>query len=310
MTKPHLSFVIPVFNEEDNVQALHQEILEVCQELNQPYEIIYVDDGSTDATLERLKELKNLTIVRLRKNSGQTTALDIGFKLAQGEIIVTLDGDGQNDPHDVPQMLKKLNQGYDVICGWRYPRRDPLSKRLISAGANFLRKIFINDHIHDSGCTLKVFRADCLKDLELYGQMHRFIPGLLMIKGFKVGEIKVNHRPRVHGESKYHWDRIIKGMVDMIGVWFWRKYADRPLHLFGGGGLLAAALGFLGTFYFIVKYLFFKESLNHFWFLIFLFLIIFGLQLFITGLLADISTKIYLRQGQEKLRLVKEVIKK
>lgn len=306
----YLSIIVPVFNEEKNVAQLHQEIKEVCQQLNRPYEIIFIDDGSTDGTRENLKQLKDLTIVCLRKNLGQTAALDIGFKLAQGEIVVTLDGDGQNDPADIPRLLAKLAQGYEVVCGWRWPRRDPLMKRFISRGANFLRKFLINDHIHDSGCSLKAFQRYCLEDLELHGQMHRFIPGLLMIKGFRVGEVKVNHRPRLHGQSKYYWDRIIKGMIDMIGVWFWKKYSDRPLHLFGGSGLLLTGLGFILGIYLAIARLFFGFSLqNRIWPLICVFMILFGVQLFVTGLLADIAVKSYYRGSQERTRLIKEIIK-
>lgn len=159
-----------------------------------------------------------------RKNFGQSAAFDAGFKRATGDIVITMDGDLQNDPADIPLLLAKLDEGYDVVSGWRVKRQDSLSKKIFSRGANMLRTILIHDNIHDSGCSLKAFRRECFEDFDLFGEMHRFIPALLEIKGFRVAEVPVSHHPRVHGVTKYNWKRSVKGFVDMLAVWFWRKY--------------------------------------------------------------------------------------
>ena len=241
----YLSIVIPVYNEEENVAQLHQEILSVIRKLNKTFEIIFVNDGSEDKTLEELRGLKPIKIIDFRKNFKQTAALDAGIKEARGNIIITMDGDLQNDPADIPLLLTKLNEGYDVASGWRWQRKDSFVKKIISRSANLLRRFFINDHINDSGCTLKAYRQECFENFDLYGEMHRFIPALLIWRGFKVVEVKVNHRPRVAGKTKYTLSRIFKGLIDMMAVWFWRKFSTRPLHIFGGAGLIIFTTGFL-----------------------------------------------------------------
>ena len=228
-----ISAVVPVYNEEKNVARLHQELKEALAEIGGFFEIIFVNDGSTDNTLEELKKLKPVKIINFRKNFGQTAAMDAGIKEARGEIVITMDGDGQNDPRDIPLLLEKINEGYDVVSGWRWQRKDKPMKRFLSRGANFLRKFLVSDNIHDSGCSLKAYRKECFDKVDLYGEMHRFIPAILRWRGFKIGEVKVSHRPRSAGETKYDWKRIPKGFLDMTSVWFWRKYSDRPLHLFG-----------------------------------------------------------------------------
>jgi len=306
-----LSIVIPVYNEENNVKILHQKIVDVCNRLGKSYEIIFVDDGSQDKTLENLKRLNNLKIICLRKNCGQTAAMDAGFKEAKGSVIITMDGDLQNDPEDIPKLLDKLDEGYDVVSGWRFERKDPFMKRFISRGANFLRKFFVSDGIHDSGCSLKAYRKECFDSMDLYGEMHRFIPAILKWKGFKIAEVKVSHHPRHHGKTKYGWRRIVKGFVDMISVWFWRKYSNRPLHLFGGAGLLLSGLGFVVGVYLFIARLFFGMSLqNRIWPLVSVFMVLAGIQLFVSGILADIAVKNYYSKSKERSYLVKEIIKK
>ena len=185
--KKSISVVVPAFNEEGNVAELHREILAACQKVAYEYEIIFIDDNSTDGTLSELKKLNPIKIIRFRKNFGQTQAMDAGIKLAKHDIIVTMDGDGQNDPADIPAMIEMLDQGgYDVVSGWRKNRKDTLGKRFVSRVANILRKLMINDGIQDSGCSLKVYKRECFKDVSLYGEMHRFIPALLKIKGYKI----------------------------------------------------------------------------------------------------------------------------
>ncbi|MFA6512077.1 MAG: glycosyltransferase family 2 protein [Patescibacteria group bacterium] len=291
------SVVIPVHNEEENVIPLHQELLEVLQHLGKAFEIIFIDDGSTDGTFGRLQSLHPVKIIRFRKNFGQTAAMDAGFRAARGNVIITLDGDRQNDPHDIPALLSKLDEGYEVVSGWRWQRKDTHMKHFVSRGANVLRGLLIKDQIHDSGCSLKVYRKECFENLNLFGEMHRFIPAILGWQGFKVGELKVSHRPRIAGKTKYGWKRIVKGFVDMISVWFWRKYSNRPLHLFGSAGLLFISIGTLLGFGLLVGRAFFGLSLaNRIWPLLAVFVLLAGIQLFVSGLMADILIKIHFRE--------------
>lgn len=305
----NISVIIPVYNEENNIAPLVQEIKTTLIPLKKTYEIIIVDDGSTDGTLEQLMSLSSITIIRFRKNFGQTAALDAGIKHAQGDIIITIDGDGQNDPADIPRLIDKLSFGFDMVSGWRKNRYDPIRKKISSWCINVLRRRMINDHIHDSGCTLKAFRRECFLHFDLYGDMHRFIPALLAWRGFYVSELIVNHRPRMTGKSKYALTRGLKGVVDMISVWFWRKFSSRPLHVFGGIGLLATIAG---TFLLIVLgilRMFNQISLSSsIWPLVGFFLILAGIQLFISGLLADIMARNYFKTHQQTPYVIKETI--
>jgi glycosyltransferase involved in cell wall biosynthesis len=288
---PYYSFIVPVYNEEGNVEKLHAEIVTVAEKLNKPYEVIFIDDGSTDQTLQKLKTLSPIKILVLRKNSGQSAALDAGIKGARGEILITLDGDGQNDPADVPKMLKKLN-GFDVVCGWRYKRKDTLTKRFISQGAKFFRSFLVADKVHDAGCTLRIYKKECFNGLDLYGEMHRMIPALLAWNGFRLTEVKVNHRPRKAGMTKYSWQRTFKGFLDMLDVWFWRKYQARPLHLFGSAGLLLIGVSFFFGTYLAIRRIFFGYNLSDkIWPLIAVTGFITGIQLLVFGLLANLIIK-------------------
>jgi len=235
-----VSVVIPVHDEIGAIGELHKELKDVL--LGTEHEIVIVDDGSRDGTSEVLLEL-DAVVVTLARNYGQTSAIAAGVAESRGSIIVTMDGDGQNDPADIPGLLEALEEGWDVVAGWRKTRKDPLGKRLASRLAASLRRRLINDGVHDSGCTLRAYRASCFDDLELYGELHRFIPGLLLWSGFAVTEIEVNHRPRTTGRTKYGWKRGVKGVLDMLAVWFWRKFAQRPQHLFGGIGLAFLTAG-------------------------------------------------------------------
>ena len=242
-----LSVVIPVHDEVGAISDLHRETVDVLARLRQTdgweSEIVIVDDGSTDGTAALLRSLTPSVVVTLGRNFGQTSALDAGICEARGEVIVTMDGDGQNDPADIPVLVAHLDAGWDVVAGWRQQRRDPAGKRLASRLARILRRWLIDDGIHDSGCTLRAYRADCFEGLDLYGEQHRFIPGVLVWQGRRVTELPVNHRPRMTGRTKYTWKRGVKGLIDMLAVWFWRKYAQRPQHLFGGLGLLLLLSG-------------------------------------------------------------------
>ena len=309
--KPYLSIVAPVYNEEGNVTELHRRILEACQKLGKTFEIIFIDDGSKDGTAKECEALSPLTLIRFRKNFGQTAAMDAGFKQAQGEIIITMDSDLQNDPADIPLLLAEMDKGYDVVSGWRFQRKDTLSKHLASRSANLLRKVLINDTIHDSGCSLKAYKKECFKDVDLFGEMHRFIPAILELQGYKVGEVKVTHFARVHGVTKYNWKRGMKGIVDMISVWFWRKYSNRPLHLFGGAGLTSMAIGFAILIWMGVEKIFFGYPVaTRNWPLLGVFFVLIGVQLFISGLLADIILKNYYKVQGKMNYNIKEVIVK
>lgn len=305
-----ISIVVPVYNEEGNVEKLHEEIKAVCEKENYEYEIIFVDDGSSDKTVELAKKLKPLKLICMRRNFGQTAAMDAGIKAAKYDYIVTMDGDRQNDPADIPHMIEYLEENnLDVVSGWRKHRKDTIMKKFTSRGANFLRGIIVKDNIHDSGCSLKVYRRECFEGVNLYGEMHRFIPALLKIKGFSVGEVVVNHRPRTEGVTKYNWKRTFKGFVDMISVWFWNKYSTRPLHMMGSIGLVCLMLGGVCGIWSVVLFgLGRKMSTNIMPPLLTIFFIIIGLLFFIFGLMSDILVKTYYGTKIDCPYNVKEVI--
>jgi len=307
--RPFLSVVVPLYNEEGNVEELHRRILDALRKLGKPFEIIFVDDGSRDKTLEEAQRCSPLKLVVFRKNFGQTAAFDAGIKAATGDVIITLDGDLQNDPADIPLLLAKMDEGYDVVSGWRYKRRDPFMKRFFSRGANMLRSILVKDGIHDSGCSLKAYRRDCFADLDLFGEMHRFMPALLALDGYRVGEVKVSHHPRVHGVTKYNWKRAIKGFVDMVSIWFWRKYSHRPMHLFGGTGMVLSFTGTLILFWMLIEKLAYGARLTErLWPLIGVFFVLVGVQFFVFGLLADIITRGYYHSRGRMNYSIKQII--
>ncbi len=303
-----ISIVVPVYNEEGNVRELHREIKAVCEEHGLDYEIIFIDDGSTDRTWQFCQALSPITCIRLRRNFGQTAALDAGIRQASRDIIITMDGDRQNDPADIPAMLRYLEENnLDVVSGWRKKRRDRLFKRITSRGANLLRKLIVHDGIHDSGCSLKAYRRGCFDQVSLFGEMHRFIPAVLKIKGYRIGEMVVNHRQRAAGKTKYNWKRTIKGLIDMLSVWFWYKYAVRPLHLLGGLGMIFMLLGAICSFITLYIFLARKDLSNTVWPLLSVFLVLMGIQLFISGLIADILSKTYFQATRDRSYSIENV---
>ncbi|MEZ5335193.1 MAG: glycosyltransferase family 2 protein [Methanolobus sp.] len=309
-----ISVVIPVYNEEENVGPCYDEIVDALSPLKSEFEIIFVDDGSSDSTfttLERLsKKDSRLKVLKLRKNFGQSAALKAGLDYASGDIIATMDGDLQNDPADIPEMIETLNrEDCDVVCGWRYNRKDTFSKKIVSKFANFLRKNITGEKIHDSGCTLRVYISESAKSLELYGELHRYIPAMLSWNGYKISEMKTNHRERKYGRTKYKWDRLVKGYLDLLLISFWQRYSMRPMHIFGGCGLVMFSIGSFITLYMTILRLFFGESLSDRpLFLGGLFMILIGVQFVATGILADIVSKIYYGQNERKSYNVERIL--
>jgi dolichol-phosphate mannosyltransferase len=247
MSAVELSIVIPALNEREALPGLLEEIALTCSTLGKSWEAIVVDDGSTDGTFDLIEELSAqrpwLQGVRLRRNFGKSAALAAGFARARGELIVTIDGDGQDDPADIPALLQKLDAGFDLVCGWKRNRRDPLTRRLASRFFNRVTSRFSGLEMHDMNCGLKAYRGECARSLEIYGEMHRFVPVLATQQGWRVAETPVNHRPREHGRSRFGLERYMRGGLDLLTVTFLGRYQNRPLHLFGGIGLVLTAIG-------------------------------------------------------------------
>lgn len=308
-----LSIVIPAYNEEGNVMPLSEKIRDVCESITADYEVIFVDDGSTDSTFRNLQAVHakddRVKVVKLRKNFGQSAAMVAGFDYSRGKLIITMDADLQNNPADVPFLLEELSNGYDIVCGWRWTRKDLPLKRVFSRLANWLRRRWTGEPIHDSGCSLRAYRRECLNDLQLYGEMHRYIPALLWWRGYRIGEIKVSHSPRVHGKTKYGWQRIVKGFLDLILVTFWQRYSMRPIHIFGGSGLLMVIAGGALAIYLAVGRVIFGWPLaDRPLLLLAVMVMLLGVQFVVFGVLADIMLRIYYGQSNRKSYVIKEVI--
>jgi glycosyltransferase involved in cell wall biosynthesis len=283
-----ISVVVPAYNEEDNILDLYLETKRVLLTCGIDHEIIIVDDGSTDRTSERLKTLTEDIVVTLSKNYGQTAAMAAGIAQATKELIAFLDGDGQNDPSDIPRLIEEFEKNqFDLICGWRKNRKDTFYKKIVSKGARFLRKILFEDSIHDSGCSLKVMATRNAKALELYGELHRFIPMLAKNEGLTVGEMQVNHRSRRNGKTKYNWRRVIKGYLDMLSLYFWTRYATRPLHIFGIIAIALSFIGSIGLIIWIYLHVVGSQFLKYSFPSAILFFYLSSLQILLAGLLAD-----------------------
>jgi len=242
--KPDLSIIIPVYNEEGNIAELYEKLCSILSVLNETYEIIFVDDGSIDNTFREIKAIQdnNIRIVRFQRNYGKAAALSCGFKKSRGDFVITLDGDQQDDPKEIPRFLDKLKE-FDMVSGWKVKRQDPVSKTFPSKCFNKLTRFITGVKINDFNCGYKGYRREVVKNINLYGEFHRYIPVLAHWKGYTVGEIEVEHHPRIHGKSKYGAERLLKGCLDLITVTFLMLYKKRPLHMFGGIGFV---LGFSG----------------------------------------------------------------
>lgn len=309
-----LSLVIPVFNEEENLPLLYQEIKEVLTFFPGRAEIIFVDDGSTDNSFSVLKKIQagdpSVKLIRLRRNFGQTAALSAGFDYARGKIIVTLDADLQNDPHDIPQLIAKIEEGYDMVNGWREKRQDKfLTRRLPSMIANWLISLLTGIRLHDYGCTLKAFRQEVIKNIRLYGELHRFIPAVASSLGVKIAEVKVNHRPRLFGRSKYNLFRFPRVILDMLTVKFLLSYSTRPLQIFGLLGLLSGGVGFLIALWLSYQRLILKiSSANRPILLLAVLLMVIGVQFITLGLMAEIMVRTYHESTGKPIYYIREIL--
>jgi glycosyltransferase involved in cell wall biosynthesis len=309
-----LSIIIPVYNEDGNVEPLYSLLKSVLQQIGRPHEIIFIDDGSRDATYEVLRRLNasdpHCRIIRFRRNFGQTAALAAGFAHARGEFIITLDGDLQNDPRDIPMLLAKIEEGYDVVSGWRVRRKDKLlTRRLPSVCANWLISRITGVNLHDYGCTLKAYRREVAQNIGLYGEMHRFIPAVASWMGVSVAEVKVNHHPRQRGTSKYGLSRTLRVMLDLITVKFLLSYATKPLQIFGTMGFVSSTIGFILAAYLSIDKLVFGHGLAARPLLLMaILLILVGIQFISIGLLGEMMVRIY-HEGQKKpIYVVKETL--
>jgi dolichol-phosphate mannosyltransferase len=307
-----ISIIIPVFNESESIGYLLDEVLNVMQNNKFNCELIVVNDGSNDNTSTVLDELtvkiKELSVISLRKNYGQTAAMSAGFDNSKGEIVITLDGDLQNDPNDIPKLISHINEGYDLICGWRYERKDKLiNRRIPSKIANKLIANVTGLKLHDYGCSLKAFKKEILDDIKLYGELHRFLPVLANIEGAKIKEIKVNHRSRKYGSSKYGIDRTFRVLMDLLTVWFMTKFLTRPMYGFGFMGIISILLSFGMTSYLFIIKLLGNDIGNRPMLMFALILGIAGVQLFSFGLLGELLIRTYHESQNRPIYRVRKI---
>ena len=300
MTNPNqlISIIIPVFNESESIGYLLDEVLCVMNSNKLLFEIVVVNDGSQDNTSNVLDELTNkikeLSVISLRTNYGQTAAMAAVFDNSNGEILITLDGDLQNDPNDIPKLISHINEGYDLICGWRYDRKDKLiNRRIPSKIANKLIANVTGLKLHDYGCSLKAFKKEIVNDIKLYGELHRFLPVLAKIEGAKIKEIKVNHRSRQYGFSKYGIDRTFRVLMDLLTVWFMTKFLTRPMYGFGFVGIISILISLGMTSYLFILKLLGNDIGNRPLLMFALILGITGVQLFSFGLLSELLIRTY-----------------
>ena len=314
---PELSVVIPLYNEVENIPELYRQLTEVLERMGRPYEIIIVDDGSQDGSFQALAELHardpRLKVVRFRRNYGQTAGFAAGFERARGKWIVTMDADLQNDPTDIPRLIAKAEEGYDVVSGWRLRRQDDLFTRKIpSRVANWLIARVTGVYLHDYGCSLKVYHRDVVKNIRLYGEMHRFVPAVASSVGITVAEVPVNHRARTRGQSKYGGlrktlARTTKVFLDMLTVRFLLSYSTRPIHVFGGLGLVLSGLGvLLGLYLTFEKFVMGHNIGSRPLLLLAVLLVILGVQMISMGLLSEVIVRTYFEAQNKPIYVVRE----
>jgi glycosyltransferase involved in cell wall biosynthesis len=312
MTSLELSIVIPLYNEAENIEPLYAELSTALDAIGRTWEVIVVDDGSRDDSFARLKIIHERDprwkVIRFRRNFGQTAGFSAGFDAAQGEIVLTLDADLQNDPQDIPKLLAKMNEGYDIVSGWRMERKEPfLSRRVPSMMANRMISRVTGVALHDYGCSLKAYRSDVVKNVRLYGELHRFIPAVASWMGVTVVEVPVNDRERQFGSSKYGINRTLKVLLDLITVRFMLGYANQPLRIFGAVGLAMAAVGVLLGMYLTVIKLAFGQSIgNRPLLLLAVLLAILGVQMVSMGLLAEMVMRTYHEVQDKPIYVIRE----
>ncbi|MBL1210267.1 glycosyltransferase family 2 protein [Geminocystis sp. GBBB08] len=310
-----LSLVIPIYNEAENIPLLIKAIVNSLQNTSLTYEILCVDDGSQDESVNVLKDISNNNLhvkgIILRKNYGQTPAMAAGFENAMGKVIITLDGDLQNDPADIPLLLSKLEEGYDLVSGWRKNRQDDALTRLLpSKIANLIIGKITGVKLHDYGCSLKAYRAELIADLNLYGELHRFLPALAYIEGAKITEIPVNHHPRRFGKSKYGLGRTFRVIMDLLTVFFMKKFLTRPMHVFGFFGLISLILGvFIGVYLTFIKLGLNRSIGDRPLLILCVLLILTGVQLFSFGLLAELLMRTYHESQKRPIYRIREIFK-
>ncbi|MCS5707052.1 glycosyltransferase family 2 protein [Synechococcus sp. FGCU-3] len=310
-----LSVVVPLFNEEESLPPLVERILSHVRPLGIPFELVLVDDGSRDRTAAVLREVSSqvpeLVAVLLRRNYGQTAAMAAGFDASSGEVIVTLDGDLQNDPADIPQLLQKLDEGYDLVSGWRHQRQDAAMSRLLpSLLANRLIARVTGVRLHDYGCSLKAYRREVVDDMNLYGELHRFLPALAFIEGARITEVKVTHHARRYGQSKYGIDRTFRVLMDLLTVWFMKRFLTRPMHVFGFGGLAAMGVGLLVVLWLVGEKLLLGVNIGDRPLLLMGLLgFVTGVQLFCFGLLAELQMRTYHESQGRPIYRVRETLR-
>lgn len=312
--RPEISVVIPLYNEEESIPGLYEQLTAVLEQLGRPYEVIVVNDGSRDHSLELLREIhsrdRRWRIVSFRRNFGQTAGFAAGFYYARGDIVITMDADLQNDPKGIPLLLDKMAEGYDVVSGWRKERQDTfLSRRLPSVIANRLVSRASGVPLHDYGCSLKAYRSEVVKGIRLYGEMHRFVPAVAAWMGVTVAEVPVPHRARQFGKSKYGIDRTFRVILDLITVRFLLGYATRPLHVFGGFGMLTAGLGVLmGLYLTFVKLILGQDIGSRPLLILSVLLVIVGVQFIGMGLLGELVVRTYYEAQDKPIYVVREVL--
>ena len=311
--KQLISIIIPVFNESESIGFLLDEVINVMSLHKFNFELIVVNDGSKDNTQQVLKQLtlkiKELSVISLRKNYGQTAAMAAGFDNSKGDIVITLDGDLQNDPNDIPKLVSEINNGYDLICGWRFDRKDKLIKRKIpSRIANKLIANVTGLKLHDYGCSLKAYRREIIDDIKLYGELHRFLPVLANIEGAKIKELKVNHRTRKYGFSKYGIDRTFRVLMDLFTVWFMTKFLTRPMYGFGFVGIITILISFAMSSYLLIIKILGEDIANRPMLVFALILGVAGVQLFSFGLLSELLIRTYHESQSRPIYRIRSII--
>lgn len=308
-----LSVVVPIYNERENLKPLTEQLLAALPVLGVPFEVIYVDDGSRDGSDEVLRALcagsPHVRLVRLRRNFGQTAAMVAGFDHAKGEVIALMDGDLQNDPADIGGMLKKLDEGYDIVSGWRVDRRDSALRVLVSRLANLLIGRVTGVRLHDYGCSLKLYRAELIRQVPLYGDLHRFIPAVASLHGARIAEMPVQHHARQHGRSKYTLARTFRVLMDLLMIRYLMSYGQRPLHIFGWLGVMMAAAGFVIDAYLAMEKLVWGMDIGTRPLLLLgTLLLLAGLQVFTLGILAELQVRTYHESQQRPIYAVRETV--